>query len=119
METPRTGNCYEASFNKLLALGDRDVFMVHGMPHGQGKIAQYGHYPHAWLELGDLCWESRIEEWMPKALYYSLGQISFAVRYSMRDTLAMINERETFGPWPQELLDRDVEINAMFAEVEA
>jgi hypothetical protein len=56
---------------------------------------------------------------MPKALYYSLGQISFAVRYSMRDTLAMINERETFGPWPQELLDRDVEINAMFAEVGA
>jgi hypothetical protein len=119
METPRTGNCYEASMDKLISMRDATAFLVHGMPMGQGKIAQYGRYPHAWLELGDMVYESRIDDWIPTALYYELGQIEFAVRYSMIDMLKNVNEIGTYGPWPQELLDRDVEINAMFAEIEA
>jgi hypothetical protein len=104
---------------QLIALADPDVFLVHGMPMGQGEIAQYGRYPHAWLELGPLVWESRIDEWLPAALYYQLGQIEFRVRYSMRETHRMVEAKGTYGPWPQELLDRDVEIDQIFKELQA
>ena len=104
---------------KLLEMKNPDVFMVHGMPMGQGKIAQYGRYPHAWLELYDMVYETRIETWLPTDYYYRLGQIKYRVRYSMNETRQMMLRKNTFGPWPKKLLTRDKQIDKMFARMNA
>lgn len=116
MKPPRTGNCWEASMMKMLAMENPDAFLVHGLPMGAGKIKQYGRYPHAWVELGDSCWDVGIDEWLPKGVYYWAGEIEFAVRYSMGEMLRMALDRETYGPWPQELLDRDIELDELWSK---
>jgi len=118
MKPPRTGNCWQASMDKLLELANPDVFLVHGMPMGRGKIAQYGRYPHAWLELYDMVYETRFDTWLPVDYYYELGQIKYRVRYSMRETRRMVLRKGTYGPWPKKLLTRDKQIDKMLKELQ-
>ena len=117
MNVPRTGNCWQASMKKMIEMQNPDAFLVHGLPMGAGKIAQYGRYPHGWVELGDSCWESMIESWLPKGLYYAAGEIEFSVRYSLDEMHTMMAEKDTYGPWPQELLDRDVELDEIWSKI--
>lgn len=111
----RKGNCFEDSVNKLIQMRDPRAMVVHGLPMGQGgEAGKYGRYPHSWVELDGMVWESSIDDWLPAYRFYELGQIEFTQRYAMkevRDLLAL--EDATFGPWCDELINRDKEIEVM------
>ena len=112
----RTGNCWEASFNKLIEMGsDPEVRLAHGLPTGTGgNAAKVGVYPHAWIEKGDKCWDCAIDDWVHKAIYYCIGRIEYVVRYNHQEALRAIDSHGTFGPWETTIIARDAEIDRVF-----
>ena len=112
----RTGNCWEASFNKLIEMAaDPEVRLVHGLPTGiSGEAAKAGVYPHAWIEKGGMCWDCSVDSWLHRGVYYLVGNITYSVSYTRLEALRAIEKHETFGPWAPAIIARDAEIDRMF-----
>jgi hypothetical protein len=125
--THRTGNCFDDCFNKVTNPFNDDGFewtMVHGMPLGAGGLAaKAGRYPHAWLERTGPHGEILVEDpntrgTYPAEMYYRIGRIvaEDCIRYTRKEAIEAAMESGTSGPWAKVLLERDEEIEAIFAE---
>jgi len=115
----RKGNCWQASYQKLIDLNDPTVMLVHGLPVGQnGDAAKVGFYPHGWLECGGLVWEPSLDKWMPRSFFYQLGNIDYSIAYTRTRAMNLLVEWETYGPWDKRLLDRDEEIDEILLQAD-
>lgn len=116
----RTGDCFVIAAKRMLddpELLGRPATLVHGLPKGtSGDAAKAGRYPHAWLEIEGLCWDPVVDVVVDTDRYYELGQIEYTVRYSRKDMVKMMADRETYGPWDGPILKRDDVLQDMIDE---
>jgi len=122
-ELKPTGDCYEAAYNlfseRSIEMDDDDYRLVHGTAIGQGPIEGVPH-GHAWVEVSmstvmtdapfAQAWQ---HDWMvldysngkqlqmPRGLYYTIGRIEHARRYSRAEVVQFVNEFGTSGPWQE------------------
>ena len=116
---PSLGNCYETAARVFLDRGvmgslQRGV-LVHGYPVNS-RSADGARMGHAWLEFQvareiGLVYDAAHAKWLLRKDYYILGQLSrnHVRRFSLQETLAHLNETETWGPWG------DIPEGALFA----
>lgn len=74
--------------------------LVHGRP--TLTVPPRQKYGHAWLEFGDhWCYDAERDMIIPKALFYSAGQIEEAEceRYDWTRFKARMDSHEHWGPW--------------------
>jgi len=97
-----TGQCYLLAATKVCyELGDA-AMLIHGEP--QLQIAPYTNFGHAWVEIGDRCWDPIKDRWYSRLPYYSAGKIDplKTVRYTKMQTLQKLLEEEHWGPWHED-----------------
>ena len=101
------GDCYEANgryfMNESLFGGDSGMRLVHGEVTGQGPLEGVN-YGHAWVEDGNTVIDvsNGRNTRMPKALYYSLGNIEQndnIHRYSASEFRRKVSQYKHWGPW--------------------
>ena len=96
-----TGDCYQAAGRLMTTLSD-DHTLVHGMVDGQGAL-QGKRFGHAWVETNDTVLDHsngrKLE--IPKAVYYSLGNIKQQDNkyYDKNQALTWIVKAKHWGPW--------------------
>lgn len=107
----RTGNCFDRSFQRQQE--EPQWTLVHGVPLGTGGEAEGLRYPHAWLELGPMCWDPNADLYVDEEAYYRLGSIDpqQCRRYSRADAARAALESGHMGPWDADLraLDDDID----------
>ena len=107
------GNCYE---DALVALLDgykpgSDPFrgetcvLVHGLPtlrSGEHAGEEYG---HAWLECNtlNLVYDASVKKYIPRDMYYDLGNIKHTVKYTVEDAMRLAHETGHSGSWDEKI----------------
>jgi len=113
-----TGNCYEVSSKTLGFLGakakkleapdwarseikpDDEWYLVHGCP--TLRRPPYVKYGHAWLEVGEVCYDAENCQFWPKDLYYAVGNIEDdgnLFRYTYDQMYQFLLAYNHYGPW--------------------
>lgn len=90
-----------------------DPVLVHGFPRLRDKGPNFGRlYGHAWIEVGDLCWDPSTGSFITKRLWYEVGKVDpgLCLYVPGREVLATLIDRECWGPWA------DIPDGALFAE---
>lgn len=110
----RTGNCFDAAFERQ----QREGFwiLVHGVPLGTGGNAKGMRYPHAWLEAGLIVWDPNADIYVDAERYYTLGSIDGAQcrRYTKSEAAREAIACGTQGPWDMDLRALDENIDKKF-----
>jgi hypothetical protein len=101
----KPGHCYHNAYLWLLyrpELSD-DHFLVHGLVYHE----QTGRHGHAWIETTIAGVEFVYDkgDYMPKVLYYQLGDVSYTVRYSLKQSSILAVETGHSGPWDETILN--------------
>lgn len=88
-----------------------EVFVVHGLPVGQGKENLGKRYWHAWVEVaypdGEVLVMDRSNghDWeMDRDEYYRIGKLDedHVWRFPMPGALTTMNDWDTYGPWVED-----------------
>ena len=80
--------------------GNTDLILVHGVVTGQGAIKGL-RYIHAWVEDGDTVIDKSNGKniKMPRFLYYALGNIGKAFKYTPQKVKEGMLKYSHYGPW--------------------
>ena len=92
----RSGNCYEKSFQFLLAHKEEGWTLVHGIATHRPTGKQMG---HAWVEREDVCYDAEKDIEILKPVFYALGDIVYAVRYSEEQAFKLALKHKHYGCW--------------------
>lgn len=112
------GDCFTTAVevaNLLVEGGEKDVYIVHGIPLGQAGDAEGLRYWHAWVEVGVAVTFPNVEHEftflnvidrsnghdleIPKAIYYKVGNIDQTWRFSVDEAREEMINRGHYGPW--------------------
>lgn len=93
------GDCYKNSFDYVTK--NRGWVLVHGIPLGTGGSAEGLRYGHAWVECDGVVYDPTVDVVLPKIIYYALGNIEYAVEYTVQQALDKVLEWEHYGPWDE------------------
>lgn len=104
------GDCYVAAykfFNSNHTDGHGEMFLVHGLVSGQGKLEGIK-YNHAWVEDDHIVYDysNNRNIQLPKSLYYRIGEIQKGevYKYNFDEVNKNSLKYKTYGPWEPKLL---------------
>ena len=101
----KPGNCYHNAFRWLLYRPElsEDHYIVHGLVYHE----QSGRHGHAWIEttIDGIQFVYDSGDYIPKVLYYLWGDVSYTVRYTLKEAATLACQTEHSGPWDYKILN--------------
>jgi len=105
------GDCFRTAL-KVQRDKHPEWILVHGAPMGRSGQAEGVRYPHAFLQAPDgstvfdpNLYEKGVDPYIsPGAVYYALGDVRDAVKYSMAAAELMCRRKGHCGPWDKKLI---------------
>lgn len=132
----KEGNCYQVHADAIVALGfgvtphneslntlleagvakPENIVLVHGIVTGCGSYVKGRRYGHAWLEIldiggDDFVLDLTVDRFLPKSLYYGVGNIDpdETVSYDGKTANIKMLKHRHYGPWDLDISKTDEE----------
>lgn len=96
---PLPGECYRNAF--LWAEEHPGWDIVHGIVWNPAIQAEMG---HAWNEKDDFVYDPSADMMVPREVYYALGRISYAKRYTMIEAAIQAVKERSYGAWDTKVM---------------
>jgi hypothetical protein len=100
----RPGHCYHNAYIWLLDRPEllEDHYVVHGLVYHE----QTGRHGHAWIEttIEGIEFVYDNGDFIPKVLYYQWGDVSYTVKYTLKQASILAVLTGHSGPWDETIL---------------
>ncbi len=101
------GNCFQDAVHAFDDEMFSDWALAHGIVINSGTHAGQA-MSHAWLEKDHLVYDAPSDQFVPKEMYYRIGQIEYVVQYTVTEMREMVVKHEHYGPWDEHILKESI-----------
>lgn len=93
------GNCFLIAFRNLL--DHPNAMLCHGLPLGTGEDNKGQRFWHAWIEIDDWVLDTSNGKRYdgPSIIFYLVGRLDGAYKYTYDEALLYLSDVGTYGPW--------------------